>query len=169
MVADPEGIYYSVGEVDRELEAANELAKRPSANEVRLATKLLGMQEKIEKRDSLIRRMAKYVRTCEDLCSVATSMHCCGCGWDQAPHEPGCEWVQIMKELESYEATPERNLHVGFGLIEIQPFPEPLTCKTDMEGEWIDAAGTHDGGTVPEGDRPSPGPASARESEGDSE
>lgn len=159
MVADPEGIYYSAGEVDREI------AKVIGANALKATKATFSMRNEIAKRDDMIRRMAKYVRTCEDLCSVATSMHCCGCGWDQAPHEPECEWVQIMKELEAYEAAPERNPHVGFGLIEFQRYPESLQCKTDIEGEWIDAAGTHDGGTVPEGDRPSARPAAARENE----
>lgn len=123
MVADPDGIYYSAGEVDRE----------------------------IHKRTWLMQRLAWAIDE----------------NWEDMRSIDGIE--KLMIEAEAYVTGISRNLNVGFGLIEFQPFPEPLPCKTHIEGEWIDEAGTHDGGTVSEGDGSSTGPASARDSEGDSE
>lgn len=131
MVADPCGIYYSAGEVDREIAKYQQQrfyfdkdgVLRPveghTTSEIRLAANMLSMQEKIEKRDDLIRRLRDFLKD-----GVRLGFYYCMDGM-------GDDFEKMMEEA--------------------------------------DATGTHDGGTVPEGDRSSTGPASARESEDYSE
>ena len=97
MVADPEGIYYSVGEADRE----------------------------ITERDKVFAEIYRYY----------DFYRCCG---------------EVIDE----------------GMISVI---ERYALEMWSKERKADEAGTHDGGTVPEGDRPSTGPASAREDEGNQE
>ena len=137
MVSDPNGIYYSDGEVDREVAQKVKLLEFAI---FALKMEVSHVKGKVAERDDLIRRLAESIRE----------------NWEDMWRVIGVD--ELYAEAEAVLG-PSRNPHVGFGTIEIQPFPEPLPCKTHMEGEWIDEAGTDDGGTVPEGAGPSAGPA----------
>ena len=146
MAVDPEGVFYSTGEVDREVaQKVNllELAKfslKMAARQVKC---------KVAERDDLIRRMYGMMKRARpETISIAgphadpfdpkyliccpfcvTADHSNEKILTTLEHEDDCPWFEIIKEAEAY------------------------------------AAGTHDGGTVPEGDGVGAGPACHQDEE----
>lgn len=146
MVSDPNGIYYSTGEVNREIDklatAAGELGKR-----------LVEEVKAREQRDDLIRRMAgmmkrarpEFLKIAGPYADPFDPKYLLGCVFcvtaehsnEKIPttleHEDDCPWFEIIKEAEAY------------------------------------AAGTHDAGAVSEGDGAGAGDSCHRDEESASE
>ncbi len=177
MVSDPDGIYYSVGEADREIAERDDLIRR-----------MAGMMNRARpERISIAGPQAdpfdpKYLICCP---FCVTAGHSDEKILTTLEHEDDCPWFEIIKEAEQcagiefndildmcavdpniekwQKAWREAN---GTGVMTQEAlYPEWLA---KLDGTWMEEtyeAGTHDGGTVPEGDRPSTGPASARDDE----